>query len=97
MRDYFLEQWERFKDMPGGILAHSTHVKGHGQLRRGDAASRRRASGHAGDGHPGGALPPVNLGYADYRAIDPAWEGREAEGILLVPHAGEVLYRLRGQ
>ena len=36
----------------------------------------------------------VNLGYADYRTIDPAaWAGREAEGILLVPHAGEMLYR----
>ena len=34
------------------------------------------------------------LGYADYRAIDPQeWAGREEEGILLVPHAGEVLYR----
>ena len=36
----------------------------------------------------------VNLGYADYRTIDPAeWAGREDEGILLVPHAGEMLYR----
>jgi hypothetical protein len=36
----------------------------------------------------------VNLGYADYRTIDPqAWAGREAEGILLVSHAGEMLYR----
>ena len=38
----------------------------------------------------------VNLGYADYREIDPeAWKGRESEGILLVPHAGEMLYRVR--
>jgi len=36
----------------------------------------------------------VNLGYADYRDIHPQeWEGREQEGMLLVPHAGEVLYR----
>ena len=36
----------------------------------------------------------INLGYADYRTIDPAtWAGREAEGVLLVPHAGEMLYR----
>ena len=33
--------------------------------------------------------------YADYRRIDPQqWAGREAEGRLLVPHAGEVLYRV---
>ena len=36
----------------------------------------------------------VNLGFADYHSIDPQeWAGREAEGILLVPHAGEMLYR----
>jgi hypothetical protein len=36
----------------------------------------------------------VNLGYADHRTIGPEeWAGREAEGVLLVPHAGEVLYR----
>ena len=42
-RDYFLAQWDRFGEYPGGILAHSTHVKGLGTY---DAAtaSRRRAS-----------------------------------------------------
>ena len=31
----------------------------------------------------------------DYRRIDlQQWAGREAEGRLLVPHAGEVLYRV---
>ena len=40
----------------------------------------------------------INLGYADYRTIDPAaWMEREADGILYVPHAGERLYRLRGE
>ncbi|MEO7038157.1 MAG: hypothetical protein ABI548_29585 [Polyangiaceae bacterium] len=38
----------------------------------------------------------VNLGYRDYRSIDPrAWEGREDEGLLLVPKAGETLFRLK--
>ena len=37
-RDYFLAQWERFKKYPGGILAHSTHVKGNGTY---DAAAER--------------------------------------------------------
>ena len=38
----------------------------------------------------------VNLGYRDPRSIDPAqFANREDEGILLVPHAGEVLYRLK--
>ncbi len=30
VRDYFVKQWDRFKDIPGSILAHSTHVKGTG-------------------------------------------------------------------
>src|SRR5581483_5922262 len=30
-RDYFVKQWERFKHYPGGVLAHSTHLRGIGQ------------------------------------------------------------------
>lgn len=26
-RDYYLAQWDRFKKYPGGVLAHSTHLK----------------------------------------------------------------------
>ena len=35
VRDYFLGQWERFKDEPWGILAHSTHVRGVGTYENG--------------------------------------------------------------
>ena len=39
----------------------------------------------------------VNLGYRDPASIRTEdWAGREAESVLLVPHAGEVLYRVRG-
>ena len=44
-RDYFLTQWDRFRRYPGGVLAHSTHVKGLGTLRCRD---RRRAPAHHG-------------------------------------------------
>src|SRR5665213_2679307 len=40
----------------------------------------------------------VNLGYRDFRQIDAQvddWKGREAEGRLYVPKAGETLYRLK--
>jgi hypothetical protein len=38
----------------------------------------------------------LNLGYLDPASIDVrAWQGREAEGILHVPRAGEILYRAR--
>ncbi len=97
VKDYFLKQWERFKDVPGGILAHSTHVKGTGSY---DAASRietPRISVTLATGIPEERCRRVNLGYCDYREIDPqAWAGHEDEGILVVPHAGEMLYRAEG-
>ena len=38
----------------------------------------------------------LNLGYLDPTAIDPEeWQGREGEGLLYVPRAGEMLYRMK--
>ena len=34
-RDYFLAQMDRFADVPGGIMAHSTHVRGIGTYENG--------------------------------------------------------------
>jgi hypothetical protein len=34
-RDYFLKQWDKFKDKPWGVLAHSTHVRGIGAFENG--------------------------------------------------------------
>jgi nickel-dependent lactate racemase len=34
-RDYFLKQWDKFKDYPWGTLAHSTHVRGIGNFENG--------------------------------------------------------------
>jgi len=93
VRDYFLKQWERFKDVPGSILAHSTHVKGVGSY---DAATGEtpRIQVTLATSIPEERCRRVNLGYRDYREIDPRdWEQREDEGVLLVPHAGEMLYR----
>ncbi|MFN2220001.1 MAG: hypothetical protein ACK2UA_15445 [Anaerolineae bacterium] len=40
----------------------------------------------------------LNLGYIDPATIDPAdWQDREDEGILVVPRAGEMLYRLESE
>ncbi len=94
VRDYFLKQWERFKDVPGSILAHSTHVKGMGTYDAGTAIETPRIQVTLATSIPEERCRRVNLGYLDYRQIDlAAWEDREAEGILLVRNAGEVLYR----
>jgi lactate racemase len=93
-RDYFLSQMEKFTDIPGGILAHSTHVRGIGEMV--DGVEKPRVQVTLATSIPKEACEAVNLGYRDPDSINPDdWKDREDEGLLLVPHAGEVLYRLR--
>lgn len=91
-RDYFLAQWERFKEYPWGVLAHSTHVKGIGTYENGVEKPRIRvtlASGIRED-----LCRQVNLEYRDPGTIDVSdWEGRADR--LYVPKAGEMLYKLK--
>lgn len=95
-RDYFLEQWDRFKHYPGGVLAHSTHVKGLGRYERETGIEIARINVTLATGIPEERCRRINLGYLNPAAIDQrAWQGRESEGILIVPRAGEMLYRIR--
>ncbi len=97
VKEYFLKQWEHFQDVPGSILAHSTHVKGVGTYDAQTGIETPRIVVTLATSIPEERCRRINLGYADYREIDPtAWQGREQEGILYVPHAGEMLYRTRG-
>jgi nickel-dependent lactate racemase len=94
VRDYFLKQWERFADVPGGVLAHSTHVKGLGTFENGH--ERPRTNVVLATGIPEALCRKINLGYRDPESIrQDEWRDREAEGYLLVPKSGETLYRLR--
>ena len=93
-RDYFLGQWERFKHEPWGILAHSTHVRGVGTYENGVEKPRVRVT--LATQIPERVCRAVNLGYRDPASIRPAdYMDREDEGILYVPKAGEMLYRLK--
>jgi nickel-dependent lactate racemase len=94
VRDYFLKQWDPFKRVPGGILAHSTHVRGQGAFDAAGGIETPRLQVTLATGIPEERCRRVALEYADHRTIDPQeWLGREAEGVLVVPHAGEILYR----
>jgi nickel-dependent lactate racemase len=94
VRDYFLAQWDRFKGEPWGILAHSTHVRGIGTYANGVERPRVRVT--LATQIPEDVCRAINLGYRDPRTIDAAaYQGREDEGVLYVPKAGEMLYRLR--
>ncbi len=95
-RDYFLAEWDRFGRYPGGVLAHSTHLKGLGTYDAVSGTERSRIAVTLATRIPPERCRRINLGYLDPAAIDiDAWKGREHEGILVVPRAGEMLYRLR--
>jgi len=94
VRDYFLKQWDRFGHIPRGILAHSTHVRGGGTFE--DGIEKPRFQVTLASGIPPEVCERINLGYRDPASINPAdFADRESEGILLVPKAGEMLYRLK--
>ncbi len=91
-RDYFLKQWERFKDFPGGVLAHSTHLKGLGQYDPQTGVETPRIRVTLATGIPEERCRRINLGYLDPATVDvEAWQGREAEGILVVPRRRDAL------
>lgn len=93
VRDYYLAHWERFKHIPGRVLSHSTLVRGSGTYKGGVEAARIRVT--LATKIPRERCERLLLGYRDPATIDPAnWVGREQDGILLVPQAGEILYRI---
>jgi lactate racemase len=93
VRDYFLAQPAKFADVPRGVLAHSTHVKGIGTYVGGVESPRITVT--LATGISEAECRAVNLGYRDPRGIDVTkWQGRENEGVLYVPKAGETLFRL---
>jgi len=97
-RDYFMKQWEDFKGYPGGVLAHSTHVKGLGSFDARSGIETSRIKVTLATGIPEERCKRINLGYLDPATINPEeWKDREAEGILYVPRAGEMLYRLKSK
>lgn len=91
-RDYFVKQWDKFKHIAWGTLAHSTHVKGIGTYENG--IEKPRVEVILATGIPEATCKKINLGYLDWRSIKVEdYANREAEGILHVPKAGEMLYR----
>jgi nickel-dependent lactate racemase len=94
-RDYFVKQWGRFGHHPGGILAHSTHVKGLGTYDAATGIETPRITVTLATGIPADVCRRINLGYLDPSSVDLAdWPEQVEHGRLKVPRAGELLYRL---
>jgi len=95
-RDYFLKQWEKFAEVPRGVVAHATHLRGPGtyDAERGVEKDRIRVTLATGIAEE--RCQRANLGYMDPATVRlEEWVGRESEGIKVVARAGEILYRLQ--
>jgi nickel-dependent lactate racemase len=89
---YFLQDWDRYRRIPLGVLAHSTHVRGSGHMEGGQEIPNVRVT-LASKISPEDCAR-LNLGYMDPGSVNlEEWPGHEDEGILYVPRAGEILYR----
>jgi nickel-dependent lactate racemase len=96
VRDYFIKQWDQFEGYPWGVLGHSTHLRGVGTYE--DGVERPRIKVTLATGIPRERCARINLGYLDPTTVNVSeWENREDEGILVVPKAGEMLYRVQDE
>ncbi len=92
-RDYFVKQWDRFQGLHWGDLAHSTHLRGAGTYDEING-ERDRVTVTLATGIPEDVTRAVNLDYLDPAGVDPAAWAADPD-TLVVPDAGEDLYRLR--
>lgn len=94
VRDYFVKQWDTFRNVPWGLLAHSTHLRGIGTFENGIETPRLCVS--LATQIPKHVCHALNLGYQDPTRIEVQdWQARATPDKLLVPHAGERLYCLK--
>jgi lactate racemase len=99
VRDYFALQMDRFAHIPKVALAHSTNVKGAGTYDPVTKVEAPRIQVDVATRIPRERIERINLGYVDPATVSLAeWQRRaqDDEGILVIPHAGETLYRLKG-
>lgn len=92
-RDYFVKQWDRFQHLHWGDLAHSTHLRGAGTYDEVDG-ERLRVTVTLATGIPEGQVRAANLDHLDPDLVDPEEWAQDPDS-LVVPRAGEDLYRLR--
>ncbi|SDB86036.1 Nickel-dependent lactate racemase [Raineyella antarctica] len=94
--DYFVKQWDKFKDHPWGELAHSTHLRGPGSYDAETGVETDRVRVALATGIPREVVESVALEYIDPATMDLDELAKEP-GTFVEPHAGEVLYRLESE
>ena len=96
VRDFFVEQWERYERCHWAVLAHSTHLKGAGSYDAAAGMEFPRIRVTLATGISAEQCAAHNLGYRDPDTV-PVDELKAASDpdLLVVPNAGETLFRLR--
>jgi nickel-dependent lactate racemase len=98
VRDYFAKQMDRFAHIPKVALAHSTNVKGAGTYDAVSKVENPRVQVDIATCISRERTEHINLGYVDPATVSlEDWQRRaqEDDNILVIPHAGELLYRLK--
>ena len=92
-RDYFRGQWDRFRHLHWGVLAHSTHLRGAGTWDE-HAGEQGRVTVTLATGIPADVVRAVHLAHRDPATVDLAACDADPD-TLVVRDAGEILFRLR--
>ena len=96
VRDYFVKQPGKFAHIPGGVRAHSTHLRGLGSYDPVTGIEQPRIRVTLSTGISEADCHAVNLGYRDPAGINvDEWMKNQSEDLLVVPRAGEYLYRIK--
>jgi lactate racemase len=82
-RDYFVKQWDRFKDVHWGVLAHSTHLRGAGTYDAATGQERLRVRVTLATAIPEDVCRAVNLGYLDPAMVDAAAFAADPETLVV--------------
>jgi nickel-dependent lactate racemase len=89
--DYLIANRHLFPEVPRGVLAHSALVRGVGSYHNG--LERPRIDVELATALPDSMCERIGLGYRDPETVRlDDYRNRENDGILYVPHAGEVLH-----
>lgn len=95
-RQYFVEQWDRFKNHPWGELAHSTHLRGLGTYNPATGVETNRVTVTLATGIPRQTVEAISLNYLDPATVDIAAFEQDPD-TLVVHGAGELLHRTDAQ
>src|SRR6266498_733665 len=95
---YFLNDWARFKNIPLGVLAHSTHLRGSGVIDAKRGIEKPNVRVTLASKISAEDCARLNLGYLDPATINvDEWKDKQDHNVLYVPKAGEILYRLKSR